>query len=343
MLLSDRHWQTSFFDYSGGGDTGLFQHMFWCFGHPEVYVIMIPVFGFTNTVMSYFLRKRVSARSSLMYSMYTIAFLGFFVWGHHMYMVGLSHTTRMLFSTLTVMISVPAATKLMHWSVTLVNSYFTMEIPFLWTFSFIYFFISGGVSGMCVAHTGMDVLFHDTFYVIGHFHVMLAGSGMMGIFSAFYFYFPAMYGVRYSRLYAYIHYVYYILGQFLTVVPMLWLGYCGMPRRVLDYPSTLGGWHAIATAGHLLSLFAMISFFLMIYDSIRQAKPTIRSNFGIGRFNTRLNFYLFEVNRLHFIQQKSFHHYRFFKDTSEGTKKNLNLIYITSLETTLFSYKISTK
>ena len=116
-----------------------------------------------------------------------------------------------------------------------------------------------------------------------------------------------------------------------------------MPRRVLDYPSTLGGWHAIATAGHLLSLFAMISFFLMIYDSIRQAKPTIRSNFGIGRFNTRLNFYLFEVNRLHFIQQKSFHHYRFFKDTSEGTKKNLNLIYLTSLETTLFSYKISTK
>jgi hypothetical protein len=115
MLLSDRHWQTSFFDYSGGGDTVLFQHMFWFFGHPEVYIILIPIFGFTNTIMSFYFRKRVSARASLMYSMYTIAFLGFFVWGHHMYMVGLSHTTRMLFSTLTVMISVPAATKLMHW------------------------------------------------------------------------------------------------------------------------------------------------------------------------------------------------------------------------------------
>jgi len=138
-----------------------------------------------------------------------------------MYMVGLAHTTRMLFSTLTVMISVPAATKLMHWSVTLVNSYFSMEVPFIWSLTFIYFFISGGVSGMCVAHTGMDVLFHDTFYVIGHFHVMLAGSGMMGIFSAFYFYFPAMYGVRYSRIYAYVHYIYYVIGQFLTVVPML--------------------------------------------------------------------------------------------------------------------------
>jgi cytochrome c oxidase subunit 1 len=112
MLLSDRHWQTSFFDYSGGGDTVMFQHMFWFFGHPEVYVILIPTFGFNNTILSFYLRKRVSARASLLYSMYTIAFLGFFVWGHHMYMVGLAHTTRMLFSTLTVLISIPAATNL---------------------------------------------------------------------------------------------------------------------------------------------------------------------------------------------------------------------------------------
>jgi heme/copper-type cytochrome/quinol oxidase subunit 1 len=195
--------------------------MFWFFGHPEVYVIMIPVFGFTNTMMSFYLRKRVSARASLMYSMYTIAFLGFFVWGHHMYMVGLSHTTRMLFSTLTVMISVPAATKLMHWCVTLVNSTFVMELPFLMSLTFVFMFVSGGVSGMCVAHTGMDVLFHDTFYVIGHFHVMLAGAAMMGSFGAFYFYFPAIFGVKYSRIYAYIHYVYYLVGQLLTVIPML--------------------------------------------------------------------------------------------------------------------------
>jgi len=158
-----------------------------------------------------------------------------------MYMVGLAHTTRMLFSTLTVMISVPAATKLMHWCVTLVNSSFAMELPFLFTLTFVFFFVSGGVSGMCVASTGMDVLFHDTFYVIGHFHVMFAGSAMLGNFAAFYFYFPAIFGVKYSRIYAYIHYVYYLFGQLLTVIPMLWLGYCGMPRRVLDYPSSLGG------------------------------------------------------------------------------------------------------
>ena len=339
MLLSDRHWQTSFFDYSGGGDTVLFQHMFWFFGHPEVYIILIPIFGFTNTIMSFYFRKRVSARASLMYSMYTIAFLGFFVWGHHMYMVGLSHTTRMLFSTLTVMISVPAATKLMHWCVTIVNSVFVMEIPLIFTFTFAFLFVCGGVSGMCVAHTGMDVLFHDTFYVIGHFHVMFASCAMIGIFAAFYFYFPAIYGVKYSRVYAYIHYVYYVFGQLITIMPMLWLGYCGMPRRVLDYPASLGGWHAISSAGHLLSVLAILAFFIMIYDSIRQGKPAIRNNFGAGRLNTRLSFYLFEANRLSFIQNKSFYTVRF-----NRTYNNINypkkdfLLYLTSIDSTLFSY-----
>lgn len=342
MLLSDRHWQTSFFDYSGGGDTVLFQHMFWFFGHPEVYIIMLPVFGFTNTIMSFYFRKRVSARASLMYSMYTIAFLGFFVWGHHMYMVGLSHTTRMLFSTLTVMISVPAATKLMHWCVTIVNSFFVLEVPLVFTLTFTLFFVYGGVSGMCVAHTGMDVLFHDTFYVIGHFHVMFAGSAMLGIFSAFYFYFPAIYGVRYSRIFAYLHYTYYVLGQTFTVVPMMWLGYCGMPRRVLDYPYALGGWHAIVSASHLLSVAAMLFFFIMIYDSIRQAKPAIRNTFGAGRFNTRLSFYFYEINRLSYIQRKSLHNLRLNKQGSQGLKK-IDFLSIESSDTTLFSYRFYQK
>jgi len=342
MLLSDRHWQTSFFDYSGGGDAVLFQHMFWFFGHPEVYIILIPIFGFTNTIMSFYFRKRVSARASLMYSMYTIAFLGFFVWGHHMYMVGLSHTTRMLFSTLTVMISVPAATKLMHWCVTIVNSVFVMEIPLIYTLTFAFLFVCGGVSGMCVAHTGMDVLFHDTFYVIGHFHVMFASCAMIGIFAAFYFYFPAIYGVKYSRVYAYLHYIYYILGQIITLTPMIWLGYCGMPRRVLDYPASLGGWHAISSAGHLLSVTAILFFFIMIYDSIRQGKPAIRNNFGAGRLNTRINFYFFEINRLSFLQRKSFYSKRFYKYSSHKSQRDF-LLYLNTLETTLFSYQFYSK
>lgn len=242
------------------------------------------------------------------------------------------------------MISVPAATKLMHWSVTVVNSFFTLELPLLFTLTFIFFFVSGGVSGMYVANTGMDVLFHDTFYVIGHFHVMFAGSAMIGIFAAFYFYFPALYGVKYSRIYGYVHYTYYIIGQLMTVIPMLWLGYCGQPRRVLDYPSAFGSWHSISSAGHLLSVGAMLAFFIMIYDSVRQSKPAVRNTFGVGRFNTRLNFFFFEIYRLKFTQQKNFLHSRAPRTTakqlnrtkvvtssihSKSTRKNLRWLYDT--------------
>jgi len=339
MLLSDRHWQTSFFDYSGGGDTVLFQHMFWFFGHPEVYVIMIPAFGFNNTILSFYLRKRVSARASLLYSMYTIAFLGFFVWGHHMYMVGLAHTTRMLFSTLTVMISIPAATKLMHWCVTLVNSAFIIELPMVFQLLFIFFFVSGGISGMAVAHTGMDILFHDSFYVVGHFHVMLAGSGMFASFGAFYFYFPAIFGVKYSRIYGYLHCIYYLIGQLMTVVPMFWLGYAAMPRRVLDYPAALGGWHAIVSAGHMLSVAGMAAFFIMIFDSIRQGRAATRNSFGVARFNTRLNFYIYEGARTWFLQRKGWYLSRY----NRVLKRRLNNLNYTNneyLETTLYSYTI---
>ena len=342
MLISDRHWQTSFFDYSGGGDTVLFQHMFWFFGHPEVYIIIIPTFGFTNTMISYYLKKRVSARASLLYSLYTIAFLGFFVWGHHMYMVGLSHTTRMLFSTLTVMISVPAATKIMHWCVTTANSAFTMELPLLFTFTFIFFFVSGGISGMCVAHTGMDVLFHDTFYVIGHFHVMLASGAMFACFGAFYFYFPAIFGVKYSRIYAYLHYTYYLIGQLMTVIPMFWLGYAGMPRRVLDYPAAFGGWHSVISAGHMLNVAGLMAFFIMIFDSLRQARAATRNTFGIVRYNTRLNFYLYEISRLTYIQQKALFFFKFVRPSSLKLN-SFNYINFEPYESILFSYVLLKK
>lgn len=341
MLLSDRHWQTSFFDYSGGGDTVLFQHMFWFFGHPEVYVIMIPGFGFNNTILSFYLRKRVSARASLLYSMYTIAFLGFFVWGHHMYMVGLAHTTRMLFSTLTVMISVPAATKLMHWCVTLVNSSFAIELPMVFQLLFIFFFVSGGISGMAVAHTGMDILFHDSFYVVGHFHVMLAGSAMFAAFGAFYFYFPAIFGVKFSRIYGYLHCLYYLIGQLMTVVPMFWLGYAAMPRRVLDYPAALGGWHAVVSAGHMLSVAGMMAFFIMIFDSMRQGRAATRNSFGVARFNTRLNFYIYEGARTWFLQRKGWHISRFNRHSSVRLN-GLNHANNEYLETTLYSYALVT-
>jgi len=152
--------------------------------------------------------------------MYTIGFMGFAVWGHHMYMVGLANTTRTLYSTMTVMISVPASTKVLHWCVTLVNSAPQMDVSFLFLVAFTYFFTLGGLSGMFNAHIGFDVSLHDTFYVIGHFHVMLAGAAFSCSFAAFYFYFGAIFGVQYSRLFAYLHFFFYFFGQLFTVIPM---------------------------------------------------------------------------------------------------------------------------
>jgi heme/copper-type cytochrome/quinol oxidase subunit 1 len=192
---------------------------------------------------------------------------------------------------------------------------------------------------MAVAHTGMDILFHDSFYVIGHFHVMFAGAAMFASFGAFYFYFPSIFGLKFSRIWGYLHIIYFLLGQLMTVIPMFWLGYSGMPRRMLDYPASLGGWHAIVSAGHLLSVAGLIAFFIMIFDSMRQGRPAIRNSFGVSRFNTRLSFYIYESARLLFIQHKGWYIARY----SKNLHMSKNLIRFENnelLETTLYSYSL---
>lgn len=212
-----------------------------------------------------------------------------------------------------------------------------MELPLFFMLLFIFFFVSGGISGMAVANTGMDIFFHDTFYVVGHFHVMFAGSAMFASFGAFYFYFPSIFGVKYSRIYGYLHCLYYLIGQLMTVIPMIWLGYSGMPRRVLDYPAALGGWHAVVSAGHLLSVAGLMAFFFMIFDSLRQARAVTRNTFGISRFNTRLNFYVYEIARNKYIQRKGWYISRY---NALNTLKLNKLAFqnYEYLETTLFSY-----
>ena len=305
LLLSDRHMGTSVFDFSGGGDTILFQHLFWFFGHPEVYIIIIPCFGFMNSLLPYYLRKRLSGRLSLQFSMYTIAFMGFAVWGHHMYMVGLANSARTLYSTMTVMISVPASTKVLHWCVSLIQSSPTLDVGFCFLLSFMYFFVLGGLSGMFNAHIGFNVLFHDTFYVIGHFHVMLAGAGMSCVFAGFYFYFAAIFGIRYSRFFAYLHFIFYLSGQLLTLIPMFWLGYAGMPRRIMDYPAAFGGWHSLISSGHLLTVLGFIFFLCMFADSFYENRAPISKTRAVSRLNTRLAFYVYEIRKLNHMRQRS--------------------------------------
>lgn len=305
LLLSDRHFDTSVFDFSGGGDTILFQHLFWFFGHPEVYIIIIPCFGIMNSLLPFYLKKRLSGRLSLQFSMYTIAFMSFAVWGHHMYMVGLANSVRTLYSTMTVMISVPASTKVLHWCVTLIQSSLTCDVGFLFLLNFFYFFVLGGLSGMFNAHIGFDTLLHDTFYVIGHFHVMLAGAAMSSVFAAFYFYFAAIFGVRYSRFFAYLHYSFYTAGQLLTLIPMFWLGYAGMPRRIMDYPSTFGGWHSLASSGHLLTVLSFIFFLAMLIDSMLENRVPLSHTRGVSRLNTRLAFFTYEIRKLRLYQSRA--------------------------------------
>ena len=332
LLLSDRHFGTSVFDFSGGGDTILFQHLFWFFGHPEVYIIIIPCFGFMNSLLPYYLKKRLSGRLSLQFSIYTIAFMGFAVWGHHMYMVGLANSVRTLYSTMTIMISVPASTKVLHWCVTIINSTISCDVGFLFLLSFMYFFVLGGLSGMFLAHIGFDVIFHDTFYVIGHFHVLLAGAAMSCVFAAFYFYFPAIFGVKYSRLYAYLHFFFYTSGQLLTLVPMFWLGYAGMPRRIMDYPSIFGGWHSIISSGHILTFLSLVFFLLMIFDSLYESRSPISKTKGVSRLNTRLSLYVYEIRKLKFFKNKILSNKNSYLIGSKPHHKNLAKLELSNFE-----------
>ena len=222
-----------------------------------------------------------------------------------MYMVGLANSVRTLYSTMTVMISVPASTKVLHWCVTLIQSTLVLDVGLLFLINFMYFFVLGGLSGMFVAHIGFDTLFHDTFYVIGHFHVMLAGAAVSCIFAAFYFYFAAIFGVRYSRFFAYLHYGFYTGGQLLTLIPMFWLGYAGMPRRIMDYPTVFGGWHSIITSGHFLTVLSLVFFLCMLLDSFYENRAPSARMRGVSRLNNRLSFYAYESRKLRYFRGRS--------------------------------------
>ena len=188
---------------------------------------------------------------------------------------------------------------------TIIQSSLSCDVGFIFLLAFMYFFVLGGLSGMYVAHLGFDVLFHDTFYVVGHFHVMFACAAMCCIFAAFYFYFAAIFGIRYSRFFAYLHCFLFIIGQILTVAPMIFLGYGGMPRRVMDYPSAMAGWHSIASSGHFVILLSIVFFFCMLADSFYESRAPSTRTLGVSRLSTRLGFYAYETRKLRVFATRS--------------------------------------
>lgn len=305
MLLLDRHWGTSFFDYAYGGDVVLFQHLFWFFGHPEVYVVIIPAFGITNMLLPYYNTRRIASKHHLIWATYIMAYMGFLVWGHHMYLVGLDHRSRSMYSTVTVMISLPAIVKLVNWTLTMLNGALKIDVAMLFVNSFFFFFLCGGLTGMWLSHVGLNVYVHDTFYVVAHFHFMFSAATFSAVYAAVYYYFHVIFGITYSKVFAYLHLIYWTFGQWLTFLPLFWVGYNGLPRRYHDYPLVYLGWHGLSSIGHLLTIISGVFFFLMLADSAIERKIAVNTNLGVPRFNKRVLYYIYKITFLQTTQHST--------------------------------------
>lgn len=302
MLLTDRHWDTSFFEFAEGGDPVLFHHLFWFFGHPEVYVLVIPAFGVINSIIPPQTTRRVASKHHLIWAVYIMNYMGFFVWGHHMYLIGLDHRSRALYSTFTIMISLPATIKVVNWTLSLMNGALRIDPVTAGVISFIFFFLVAGFTGMWLSHVSLDISMHDTLYVVAHFHLMLSGAVVMSIFAGFYFYFYVFFGVRYSKTWAYIHILYYSAGQWMTFLPLFWVSFSGLPRRLHDFPAVFTGWQSMATAGHFVTMVGVCCFYLALFDAHRLGKTATSPTLLIPRFNKRVLYYVFKITQ---IQQHS--------------------------------------
>ena len=308
MMALDRHWQTTFFEFAYGGDPILSQHLFWFFGHPEVYVLIIPTFGFANMIIPYNNTRRVASKHHMIWAIYVMGYMGFLVWGHHMYLVGLDHRSRTMYSTITIMISLPATIKVVNWTLTIINGALKIDAAFLFVISYILFFLVAGFTGMWLSHVGLNVSMHDTFYVVAHFHIMLSGTAVTGIFAGFYYYFTALFGIKYSKIFAYLHLIYYSGGHWMAFLPQFYLGFSGMPRRIHDYPVVFMGWHSMSTAGHFITLVGIFFFFLMLLDSHIERRLSVPISLGIPRWNKRVVYYIFKIRYLQLNQKKNFNY-----------------------------------
>lgn len=306
MLMADRHFFTSFFTVRAGGDILLFQHIFWFFGHPEVYILIIPAFGIASTLIPYYVRKPLGSKMHMVYAMHAIASMGFVVWGHHMYLVGIDNKARVLFFVITVMIALPASIKVCGWIASLINSTTFLTVELLFAIVFIGFFIIGGITGSFCAHTGTDIMLHDTYYIVGHFHIMLSGSLMSMLFAYIYFNFREFFGLIYNKLFPIVHLICHTVGHLLTFTPMLWLGYAGMPRRIQDYPWGYAGWHSVASLGHTIVLFGILSFLITISLAIYLKRPTNSRNNGLPFISLRVSFLLLDLNNTKKISYKNY-------------------------------------